>query len=457
MIQCKGFGSKAWQRFTASIVLGLFLASCSDPDLKAGSFRSSSSGVDFIQYLPSTNQIVSFSREDDEVSVWSGDEFEPITSFRVNGAWAVQVNEDAQVVTALISDRTSHYDLLSGQKLEEGDSRAARAFLAASGGKQSLVIEDEEDASMVLVKQLPGGSIREFNLPEGNRLRFAFASPSERWIVAKTKGSRALLWDAKTGELVFNRKPFDRYMFDFVFANNENTVIIGGDNGAKAYDVKTGKELHHILPSAGSVFELHVLEDNQTVFASEADDNKQQGRDGRIVFYDLGRGEIKKAYEKTALSNLRVSDSGKFAIGTGYTKEAYIFDFEQPALVRRLEVPGTNAFPSFHSNDTFAVITNQDTRQNVLPTLLFRTKDGQEVLPEDRRKDAIGFAFASDNDTLLSLYPDSELRVWSASSGSTRTEIDFGRNDISTYTISRDGRWMLIGTKSGMLHIVPVE
>src|SRR6185369_3885695 len=68
-------------------------------------------------------------------------------------------------------------------------------------------------------------------------------SPNGKWAATGTSDNKLRLWDAATGKPHGPPLEHDGAVYPVAFSPDSQTVVAGGDKGAKLWDVATGKQL----------------------------------------------------------------------------------------------------------------------------------------------------------------------------------------------------------------------
>jgi WD40 repeat protein len=206
-------------------------------------------------------------------------------------------------------------------------------------------------------------------------------SRNGRLLVTSGFDTTVRVWEASTGKLLMNVKPFGNFACSVAFAPDSRSVAAGSSNDGqlKIYDVATGKAVREIQTTDSTLFAMEYSPDGRFLAVNHTPMNRADSslrvyraadgaeqklpitgpvggfgfsRDGRLLAYaDLTGGvliletagwtELRRLEgHQGGVSSLAFHPDGRYLVSSGHDGAAKIWDAETAGLVNTLTIKG---------------------------------------------------------------------------------------------------------------------
>ncbi len=276
--------------------------------------------------------------------------------------WDVKTNKEIRRLMDLGELHAgSFYDDSSGMSLTRISPTANIVDLSLDG--RVLVAAGSDGSARVWDPAT--GQLKHILHGHSDKIRNAVISLNSKMLLTAGNEGTVILWDLDSGTRLGSFSKFSPGgSAKVAFSHDSNKFIIGdwSGNRIELYDAKTGKVLHQLKGSKGSLSTVQFSPSGELVLAAASD--------GRILIWDCQTGTVVKTLEhEQRVESAGFSADGKFVISASTVKP----DADKQAVVCLWEVLSGREIRRFSSNSkSIAQIEMSPNGRLVLA----RSKDG---------------------------------------------------------------------------------
>ena len=235
-------------------------------------------------------------------------------------------------------------------------------------------------------------------------------SPDGKKLLTASDDATAKVWDVATGKLLAELKGHTKSIWWAWFSKDGKKIVTSSDDGsAKVWDVESGKILADLKGHNSEILSIEISPDGKKVITGSADSTAK--------IWDAGSGSLLKNItdHNAPVRMSHFSPDGKQFVIASDDGNVSLWDLENWALTSKIQ-------------------GNKNLKQ------------GESINPYEIARAA---DFSPDGNKLLTVYPDSSIRIWNTHTGKLLLDIKRENIYVNTLTFSKDGRVFCLGLASG--------
>ena len=351
------------------------------------------------------------------------------------------------------------WDVQSGKELRsfgEGKGRLRSLALAADG--KTLA-----SANFLGNINKESAAIHLWNLPDGKHVRTLVNNQKTIWYIAFAPDGRTLasssddgakVWEVASGKLIVKLPGSGGYTPCVIFSPDGRTLFAGGGGFLREWRLPSGREVR--------LFDVGA---NYTYAAAFSADGKTLATGGTrsVTLWNVATGKPRHSFDGHLgdVTGLVFTADGKDLLSGGAGRSIYRWQAANGRQVGRLVAP-----PNVDSNSgDFALSPDGRTlaaRGRNLAVVLLDAATGRERVrftkhlpPRTSAATAMSVIFAPDGKTVFSAPAgiDYHIRRWEADTGKEVLKIPVGKGGTSGLAVSPDGKTLYSASRAGPVRV----
>jgi WD40 repeat protein len=348
------------------------------------------------------------------------------TGARLNSA---AYSPDGKRIVGNIGKLVKVWDAASGKEVFSLEGHKGDVYSVAVSSDGTRLVSGGHDGVLKVWDLQKGQEVRSLVEIPTPVVSVAFSPDGQRIVGG---GATVEIWDARSGRVLLKIAHF--LVRSVVFSPDGKTIVSGGEDGTlKAWDARTGKELHTLKGHTQPVTAVAVSSDGKRIVSASEDStvrvwDAQTGREVRLLM-----GHLRE------VTCVAFRPDGRAIVSGSPDRTVKLWDAEQGQKERVLHG---------HTLDVLGLAFSPDGKRLVSAgwdhTLrVWDVDSGREVLSFKGHKSQVGcVAFRPDGKRIVSGSEDSVVKVWDADTGREilsfkQPPFTFG---VSSVAFSPDGK-----------------
>jgi dipeptidyl aminopeptidase/acylaminoacyl peptidase len=257
-------------------------------------------------------------------------------------------------------------------------------------------------------------------------------SPDGKHILTGSWDNGARIWDVATGKEVHRLDGHTAVVFGVAFSPDGKLVATASrDKAVRLWDSATGKEVRQLVGHTNDVFGVTFSPDGKQIATGSFDASAR--------VWETATGKEVRRFESAhpGITAVLFTPDGKTLVGGSQTNSLYIWDLEKGKEPRRCDGHTGYIYPIAITQDGRTVATGSYDSS----IRMWEVATGKERRRIEQTGDIYAMTMTADGKTIFSTSGrDKAIHLWEAATGKERGKLEGHDNSIFRLALSPDGR-----------------